>query len=145
MKSTKKHHKARSAELSIEVNAKKQKQTAYEKLLQKSMNLEKETGRIYEQIAFIQGGSDDNLTHIDNVLRALFVLPPEMMLQSVSQEDKGYVLTGKSDDPGVVGRFAVHLQDYPWCRSAEIKALENDEDGRLDYQIEMITGIGMWK
>ena len=141
MKNTKKHHKARSAELSIEVNAKKQQQTAYAKLLQKSMDLEKETGRIHEQIAFIQGGSDDNLTHIDNVLRALFVLPPEMMLQSVSQEDKGYVLTGKSDDPGVVGRFAVQLQDYPWCRSAEIKALENDENGQLDYQIEMITDI----
>ena len=56
MKSSKEQHKARSAELNIEVNEKKQLQTSYEKLEKKSMELEQETGRIHDQIAFIKGG-----------------------------------------------------------------------------------------
>ena len=143
MKSSKEEYKTRTAELSIEVSEKKQKHATYEKLLKKSMDLEQETARIHEQIAFIKGGSDDNLTHLGYVLEAFFVLPSEMMLQSIIQEEKNFILDGTSDDPGEVGKFAVKLQSYPWCSSAEIKMLEHDGNGRLDYQIEMVTGAAV--
>ena len=139
MKNSKEENKARSAKMAIEVKGKKQKQDTYEKLLTKSQDLEKKTGQVHEQIAFIKGGSDDNLIHLGHVLGAFFVLPTEMMLQSLSQKEDHFIVAGKSFDPDAVGKFAVSLQRYPWCKSAEIKVMERDGDGRIDYQIEMNT------
>lgn len=142
MKNSRERYQAQTAELQTQVQERQKQQEAFDKLRKQEEELRQEINRFRRQLAFLQGGSDDNLIHINQVLRAFFELPAQMRLESIRQADMKFFLQGSGDDFAVIGAFAVALQQYPWCQAVNIKVLEDRGEGSLHFQIEIETFSG---
>jgi len=139
MKNRKVRYAKETARLEVQIKEKKQKYDAYEKLKNELGELEQKSGQIRKRITFLQSGSDDNLIHVNRVFGSFLRLPDALWLESIEQDKERYTLKGQAVDFSVVGSAAEFLQEYPWCRFANIKALEPGKGGDLRFTIEMVT------
>jgi len=139
MKNIKERYKKRTKELETQIKEKKQRFDEYDKMKAEQRELEKKIVVTKRQIEFLRGGSDDNLIHIERVLRALFTLPDQMQLESVEQDGDRFQIKGTTEDFAMVGAFAVALQRQPWCRVVDIKVLEQASGGHLQFKVVMVT------
>ncbi len=140
MKNSRERYKAQATKLESQTKERKQKFDAFEKIENEQKELERKIGLYKKRIAFLEQGADDNLIHLEQVLRSFFDLPPEMQLESLLQEKNGkFLLQGTTDDFAVVGRFAVSLQQQKWCRAVNIKVLERQGNEGLHFQIQLDT------
>lgn len=143
MKNAKERYKKQTTELERKIKERKQKFENHEKMEAEVKELEQKMADHKKKLAFLQLGADDNLIHLGQVLNALFNLPPEMRLESLAQQRSGhYLISGMAQDSALVGRFAVQLQQQPWCRAVSIKTLEQKGDEELQFQIELATNGG---
>lgn len=144
MKIQKKRHKIQTKELAAKLKVKQARHNAFDQAEKNLISLQQEISLTKRKIAFVQGGADDNLSRLDQVLASLAELPDEMTLESIKQEGKNYLLTGSTGTVEVVGDYSVRLQDHNWCRAVALKSIESSGDGLLHFKIEIniTTGAG---
>lgn len=142
MKNAKQRYKKQTTGLESQIKERKQRFESHERMEAELKELERKVAD-YKKLAFLQLGADDNLIHLEQVLRAFFSLPPEMRLESLAQQGGGrYLLLGLAEDSALVGRFAVQMQQHPWCRAVSIKTLEQKGGEELQFRIELDTDGG---
>ena len=140
MKNSRERYKAQTAELESQIKERKQRFEAHDKMEAEIKELERKIAQYRKQIAFLEQGADDNLIHLERVLLAFFTLPAPMQLESLAhQKDGKFLLQGTAEDFALVGRFAVHLQQHPWCRAVNIKVLEQKGNEGLHFQMQLDT------
>lgn len=142
MKITNMRYKEQTQKLKVQIKEKKAKFETYT-ALEKKRNTLKDTRRRYKrQIDFLHHGADDNLTHIGNVLKSFYTLPPAMQLESLQQQEneQNFELTGLSDDSNAIGAYAVALQKLSWCTTVDIRELQRrSQEKGLHFLIIMET------
>lgn len=139
MKMQKKRHKKQTKELAAKLKVKQGRHNAYDQAKKKLTELRTKISLTKQKIAFVKGGADENLTHLDQVLASLADLPDEMTLESIKQEGKNYLLTGSSGTVEVVGDYSVRLQEHDWCEAVAVKDIAGNGDGLLHFEVEMRT------
>ncbi len=144
MKNRKGHYIKQTTELTTQIKEKKQKFDAHKKLESDLKEMKDKIQLTQRQIAFLKGGSDNNLAHIGKVLQAFLTLPGELQLEGITQKGFDYSVKGNADQYQKVGQYAVTLQKEPWCRSVKIEQLEQKNDGKeggghLHFLMQMDT------
>ena len=140
MKISREKYSDRTAELSKELQKRQQTQAVYDGLQTELTDLKKDISNRRKQIDFLQRGSDSGLDHIVQVLRSFYLLPQSILLDSVIQDDNNrYTLVGRAVDMQDVGKFAVRLQGFAWCRAVHIKEMAFDNQKQFNFSLEMET------
>ena len=118
----------RIKELSAGLQGKQQKEKAFKREKKRLDGLREEIALAKNRISFVTGGSDDNLSELIDVLFAFTLLPENMTLEKIEQQQGCFRLSGIAAAPQNVSRFAVRIQQEPWCRSVSIETLEFSSD-----------------
>lgn len=132
-------HRAQIEELSAELKAKQSKRDNFDRAKKEFADLRSQISLIERKIKFVEGGSDENLIHLNRVLASFTRLPERITLQSIEQNGEKYTLIGTANTSEDIGYFAVELQKYKWCRAAVIQILEGREGDQTHFRIEVDT------
>lgn len=129
-----------NSELQKDLSERKASYDAYDKIKNRRDELQKQASLFERQLRFLEQGTDDNLIHIEKVMRAFFQLPDSMQLNSLKQGENGsFLMEGFSEDVGTVSDFGVYLQQYTWCDSVKIVAMREMGEGALEFRIDLRT------
>lgn len=121
----------RISDLNVKLQVNQQQKSQYEKYEKRSTELRREILLTEKRISFVEGGSDDHVARLIQVLHGLTLLPKYMILEKVSQDGGDFMLSGIAERPEVVSQFAVAIQDQSWCKTITIEGLEYDNEGFL--------------
>lgn len=139
MKVKRAEYAKQTAKLQQEISGRKAAHEAYNKVKKERDTAQSRVNLYQKQLTFLKQGTDDNLIHLEEVLRVFFQLPPSMRLESLIQQEKGFLLSGTAEDVAAVSQYAVFLQRFPWCETVKILEMREAGEDALEFRLDLLT------